>query len=152
MKHYELTYLITPDLSEEELNSFQKIINGFIQEEGGVSTKSRMPLRKKLAYSIKKMGTAYLGILNFNLAPERLEEFEKKIRLQSQILRYLILTKKPTLIRETPPPLISFERPEEIRIEKAAKEKSFLKKSIKPKEEKVELKEIEKKLEEILGE
>ena len=149
MKHYELTYLITPDLSEEELNSFQKIIKGFIQEEGGVLTESRMPLRRKLAYSIKKMGTAYLGILNFNLAPERLEEFEKKIRLQGQILRYLILTKKPTLI---PPSLISFKRPEAIRIEKAAKEKSSIKKSIKPKEEKVELKEIEKKLEEILGE
>ena len=152
MKLYELTYLITPNLSEEELNSFQKVINGFIKEEGGVLAAGRMPLRRKLAYSIKKMGTAYLGILNFNLAPERLEEFEKKIRLQSQILRYLILTKKPAPLREIPPSLISFERPEAIRIEKTAKEKSFLKKSIKPKEEKVELKEIEKKLEEILGE
>ena len=151
MKLYELTYLITPDIPEEEINSFQKIINGFIQEEGGVLTEGKMPLRKKLAYPIKKKGTAYLGILNFNLAPEKLGEFEKKIRHQSQILRYLILVKKPAQTKEIPPLTNIFKKPKPSVFEKVGEEKLSPKKFMKPKEEKVELKEIEKKLEEILN-
>ena len=74
---------------------------------------------------------AYLAVLNFQLNPENLADIEKKLKTESQILRHLILIKKPvkvttrTAIRKPPTRL---------------------------KEKKVELKEIEKKLEEILDE
>lgn len=130
MKHYELTYLISPDLSDEEANSLSTEISSLIQEKQGILEKNLFLLKKQLSYTIKKKTAAYLVTLNFEINSEKLEELKKQIESNSKILRYLIIVKK--LSKKTIKTLI--KKP---------------KRTIKPK---VELKEIEKKLEEILNE
>jgi len=132
MRFYELTYLISPELSEEELKSLQEKINSLIQKEGGVLNEVNLPEKKDLSYPIKKNKTAYLTNLNFHFSSEKLENLEKKLKAEKKILRYLILVK--------PVPKVMVRGPIRPR------------KFIKPSKAKVELKEIEKKLEEILGE
>jgi len=127
MKHYELTFLISPELSEEEIRGFQEKIISLIQGLGGeLLGEVKTPIRKKMAY---------LVTLNFNLDPEKLGSLEKGLKSENQVLRYIILTRRalrpsgPEAKKVPPKPII------------------------KPKPEaKVELKEIEKKLKEILGE
>lgn len=131
MRLYELTYLISPDLSEEELKAFQEKINSFVQAEGGRVRESKNLIKKKLEYPIKNRDKVYFGTLNFYSDPEKLENFEKKLKKESLILRYLILNKK-TLEKIKIP---------EIRTEVKIK-----------KEKKVKLEKIEEKLDEILGE
>ena len=122
MRHYELTYLISPELSEEEIKGFQEKIISLIQGVGGALGEVKEPMRKKMVY---------FATLNFYLDPEKLGSLEKGLKSESQVLRYIILTKKvPKKVPEI-----------------ATKPKKI----VKP-EAKVELKEIEKKLEEILGE
>jgi len=89
-----------------------------------------------LAFPIKKEEEGYLVSLNFFAEPKILGALEKKLSSEDKILRYLILNKKVTHEEE-----ISKKMP-------AVK----VKKLEKPKEEKVKLEEIEKRLEEILGE
>ena len=127
MRYYELTFLISPELSEEEIKDFQEKIISLTQEVGGkLLGEVKTPVRKKMAY---------LATLNFNLDPEKLESLEKRLKSESPILRYIILTKKvPKKVPEKIPEIAT--KPKKI---------------VKP-EAKVELKEIEKKLEEILGE
>lgn len=138
MKLYELTYLISPDLSDEEINYFTEKIISLIKEEEGTIEKTSETIKKRFAHPIKNQSQGYLAILNFQLVPEKLANLEKKLKSENQILRYLILTKPPTkeIIRRSKrlPPIRTPE------------------KMIKPKPKKVELKEVEKKLEEILGE
>ena len=130
MKNYELAYLISTEVSEEELKKVQEKINSLVQSLAGVLIETNSPIKKLLAYPIKKKSAAYLATLNFQLEPKKLANIEKELKSESKILRYLILTKKlPKKVVAVP-----IRRPEKI---------------IKPK---VELKEIEKKLEEILGE
>ena len=135
MRSYELTYLISPDLSEEELNVFQEKINSLIQGEDGILDQRVSTIKKKLGYLVRKKSMAFLGEVDFHLAPEKIENLEKKLKAEGQILRYMILTKEAPKIIEVP-----------------KKRLKVIKKIEKPKKEKVELKEIEKKLEEILGE
>ena len=129
MQLYEFTYLIKPDLSREDINSLQDRIKSFIEEEKGSVVKLNSPLKKKLSYTIKKNKEAFLADLTFNLEPDRLGDLKKKIKAEKVIIRDLLLKKK--LLKE--------------------KVDTRLKRKLKPKA-KVELKEIEKKLEEILGE
>jgi len=132
MKLYELTYLISPGLSEEGLKSLGEKINSLIQKEGGVLNEVNLPIKKGLVYPIKKNKETFLASLNFYLEPGRLENLEKELKTEKKILRYLILAKKP------PTKILVGGKPRKV---------------IKPKPKvKVELKEIEKKLEEILGE
>ena len=144
MKNYELTYLISPDLSEEELKNLSAKINSFIPEEAGVLEKTTEPLRKRLGYPIKRKAGAFSVSLNFSFNPEKLEDLEKKLKSENQILRYIILIKttaKEVLPRKKRPLKIPQKITEPS--EPAAHQ---------PKAKKVELKEIDKKIEEILGE
>ena len=136
MKNYELIYLSSPDLSKEELSLLREKIFSLIQEVGGelLGSLTNTSVRRKLASPVKNKDEAYFTTLDFHSEPEKLETLEKKLRLESQILRYLILVKpKPEKLFEPKPAQI-------------LPRKTF---ESKPK---VELKEIEKKLEEILGE
>jgi len=143
MAYYQLTYLIPDNFSEEEIKTLREKIDNLIQKEEGILgfAQQDMLIRKNLGYPIRNKQSVYLISLNFNLDAGRLENLEKKLsaidgsaaggKAESQILRYVILVKKmPKKIPE-----ISIKP----------------KKLIKPKP-KVELKEIEKKLEEILNE
>ena len=97
-----------------------------------------------MAYLIKKQSQAFLAILNFQLDPVNLSNLEKKLNAESvgsKILRYMILTKEePKIIRQ------KYKKAE---IPVIIKKKKTVESE---KEKKVELKEIEKKLDEILKE
>ena len=134
MKLYELTYLISPEFSEEEQKSLNEKINSLIQKGAGVLNEVKLPIKKKLAYPIKKQREAFLINFNFYLEPEKLGSLEKELKSEKKILRYLILAKP------------------KLKIAKVRKRPTKIIPKIPVKEKKVELKEIEKKLEEILGE
>ena len=132
MKNYELTYLISTDVSGEELKNLSEKIKSFIQEEEGTIKKTTEPSKTKLGYPIKEKGQGFLTILNFSLSPEKIANLEKKLKAENQILRYMILNK---------------DLPEKTLYPKRTRPELKIKES-----EKVELKEIDKKIEEILKE
>jgi len=136
MKLYELTYLISPELKEEEIKKVFSRIESLLSETGGILIENKSQGTVKLGYEIKKQKEALSATAKFQMAPEKIKSFQEKIKEIPEILRFLILAAKP---------------------EKIKKEVSkIIRKPVKPKktvkEKKVELKEIEKKLEEILGE
>lgn len=135
MRFYELTSLFSSKLSEEEIKNLSEKITSFIREEGGILDKLSAPLRKKLAYPIKKEREAYLLSLEFYLDPQKLENLEKKLKEESEIIRFLLINKKVQKEMKKPQKLLETTPKIET-----------------PKEEKVDIKEIEEKLEEILGE
>ena len=132
MKLYELNYLTSPDISEEESKSLSEKLSSLIQEGGGAIQEARPALRQNLSKPIRGRFFVLMTTVNFMAAPEKMGEIEKKIALESEILRHSItvrlikaggkaprrLIKKLQTVRETP---------------------------------RVELEEIDKKLEEILG-
>jgi len=155
MKLYELTYFLSPSLAEKEVqNSSEKIIN-FIQDKRGVITEIRDQKRIFFSYPIKKEREGYLVSLNFYFNPKELTSLENEIATDNQILRSLILVKKvikrPTTLQGLPKIKkieTSFSAPADTA--KEISPKSSGRERIK--KEKVELAEIEQKLEEILGE
>ncbi|OGZ19400.1 MAG: hypothetical protein A2Z68_01890, partial [Candidatus Nealsonbacteria bacterium RBG_13_38_11] len=72
MKNYEITYLISSEIAEEQVQQVQSQIVSLIQDEGGIMLEEKMPFRKKLAYPVKKQSQVYLSYLVFQLEPEKL--------------------------------------------------------------------------------
>lgn len=131
MRYYELTYLISPDLTEKDAQVFSEEINSFLQEKGGILDENKKIIKRNLGYPIQKQKTAFLKTLTFYFNPTQLPALEKKLKGEKNILRFL-------LIRRSFP-------------EKAEKPKAKFP-PLKEKPKKVEIKDIEKKLEEILKE
>lgn len=136
MKKYELTCLIAPDLTEGQLKEIQTAINSAIQDEEGVLGRVQDPIKKNLGGPIKKTGSAYLLTINFDSEAEKISGIENKLKALPQILRHVIIIKKNYRIKT--------------RIKKIIK--PTVEKEEDRREKKVELEEIGKKLEEILGE
>ena len=119
MKLYELTYVTSPDLPEEEQKKLSERVISFLQIQ---------PTQKQFS--------GFLTSLDFHSEPEKIKDIEEKLKAEQQIQKYMILKKR-------------VPRPEAKVSKRILISKKTEKKAEKPK---VELKEIEKKLDEILKE
>lgn len=156
MQTYELTYIISPEITSEEAEAKAKEIESLIGNKEGTILKQSNPIAKALSYPIKKNASGFLGILEFQLEPEKLVELKEIISKDGKIVRHMLLVKNPVRIRKErrsriKPAVIGVEQKIEV-VQPAnnlADEKPISKKEVK---EKVELKDIEHELDELLGE
>lgn len=147
MLFYEINLLISPNLTEAEISSFVLKTKEELQKYGRIEG-TAVPERKKLAYPLLKQIEAWLYF--FNLIPaaadkkELLDSVEKTLKENKEILRFIII-KKDTKKTEAP---VKPMRTRPMRIEEKTEKPS----EEKPKKTKVQMEEIEEKLDEMLGE
>jgi len=133
MRNYELTLLLKTDLSESELQELLGEIASMLQDEGALIMGQDNRGKRHLPTFIKKHSEAELAILKFTLDPQKLERIQKGLRAKDSILRFALLSYIP----------------------KKAKESTISKAVVTPitreptEEKKVEIGDIDKKLEEI---
>jgi len=132
MKNYELTYLISPDLSEEQVQTLIAKINDAIRADNGSVSNTSGPAKTKLGYLIEKNAEAFLVSTYFSSDPDKVANLEKALKEQKEVLRHIIVVKRE--FREKPARLRKSTKPSAPETEA----------------EKVELKEIDQKIEEIL--
>lgn len=145
MRNYELTYILSSELSEKDIPKISEKIKGLF---AGKIVKEDYWGKKRFAYPIKKFGKKYEDgfylTLHFQTEPEKIEELERKLKLEEEILRHLIVSKKEKKV---------IEKPKEIKKPKKVKVKPKVERpKPKIKEEKKRIKALEEKLEEILKE
>ena len=93
MRQYELTYLISDNVPENDLNKVTGKVGGYIKDCGGELLKEEIWGRRKLAYPIQKQEFATYVTVNFNLPSEKAKEFEHNIIMTGKIVRHLIIVK-----------------------------------------------------------
>ncbi|MDO8530040.1 MAG: 30S ribosomal protein S6 [bacterium] len=146
MKSYELTYIISSQMMSQEADAFMKEVETFVQSKDGVVLKSEKTIAQPLAYRIKKQSSGYFAILTFQAAEDKIKEILEKLNKDTQILRSTIMVKKPIKEmkeRRTRKPAFTQDK------EAAAKAGIFKEEK---KEEKLNPEDLNKKIDEILGE
>ncbi|HIE44020.1 MAG TPA: 30S ribosomal protein S6 [Candidatus Omnitrophica bacterium] len=88
MNSYELTLICKPDLKEEKQ---KKVIEGLKKIIGGTKVKVDLWGKRPLAYDIKKKKEGVYYLLSFEAKPEILPTLEKELRLEEDVIRYLIV-------------------------------------------------------------
>lgn len=153
MRFYELAYLIKPDSSGEEIEDFSQKIRDFVQLQGGITKNATRPSKRRLGTPIKKQGEALLGTVDFYLNPEKLGAMQKELTSDDRVLRFLLATKQ----EPKKAPLVAVkavakptEKPSPLPEETGKVPTLQAVKATSP--SKVDLKDINKKIEEILNE
>lgn len=142
-KNYELAYLLSPAIPEEEILQKAGEITTLIEENKGVLKHSENPKKIKLAYPVKKEKTAYFGYTTFTIDPELLAALDKKVK-RPEILRYLLVEEE---IGRRPPAFRPYpSRSPSLRPKPAPRQEI-----VKKEDQKLDLEALDKKLEEILG-
>jgi len=145
MKSYELTYIISSQLSSYQAEATAKEIESFIKNNEGVILRSEKISVQTLAYPIKKRSSGYFADLTFQVAEDKIKELKEKLEKSNQILRHLILVKKPARILKA----LRTRKPLTSSIFKAKREELFSGSvDDKSKSGQINLEEIERKLNE----
>ncbi len=155
--HYEMLFIVPNKFTEEEAKKIIEKVKTIIKEEGGEVTYDEYWGKKKMMYEIEHYNHGYYALYEFNLEGESLAAVDKKIRMSRDILRHQIVVKELRSVEE-----IEEEKKKAdeivakgIKKEKEKEEKEEVKKEeVKKKEEdkktKVELKDLDDKLDKIL--
>lgn len=94
MELYELTYAITSQLNSEEADVITKDIESFIQGKEGVILKSEKAFIKMLAYPIRKNISGYFASMEFQAPASVIKVIREKLEKDIKILRHMIILKK----------------------------------------------------------
>lgn len=145
-KKYEIAYLLSPSLTDEEALTNAGTITSIIEDTKGVTRRVEEPKKRKLAYAIKKNSYAYFGGTTFTMLPEQVILFNKKLSSQPHILRYLVVEEE---VEARPPILRTLTHPTSSNVQKSRA--PIPQETQKNLEERLDLEALDKKLEEILG-
>lgn len=154
MKVYELSYIISPEINSQEAEAKSKEIESAVQSREGVIVKQSNPVAKALSYPIAKRASGFLGVLEFQLEPEKLIEIKEILEKDGKIVRHMFIIKKPLKPRKerrSRKLVPDLETENKIENEPGIKEEAPLHTKASEFKEKVELKDIEQQLDEILG-
>ena len=101
-RKYELMTILHPEVSEEALPGELERISGFIAGAGGemIETLQDSPWgRRRLAYPIRSGGRdvrdGYYTVWHFSIAPHRVDDLERDLKLDTQLIRYLVVSWEP---------------------------------------------------------
>lgn len=90
MRSYEVMLAINPQLEGEELDSLLNKLKKLITDAKGEITKTNKWGKRKLAYEIKDFTEAIYVVLNFNADEKSILEFERVVKLEEKVIRYLL--------------------------------------------------------------
>lgn len=102
MEPYEITYIVRPDLDEERIRGVVDALNGRLGEGGElIATYPWNPPRRRMAFPIRDFGDGYYVTTTFNYPPQELRELERGLRLNGNILRFLIVQATPANVQQS---------------------------------------------------
>lgn len=90
MRNYELAYIADPELDDEQLTALHERVQALIEGAEGKLVNVDRWGKRKMAYPIDKHADGYYVIVQAQLPPSAGSSIERDLRLNEQILRFLI--------------------------------------------------------------
>jgi ribosomal protein S6 len=99
LKIYELSFLIVPQISENNLPETVSAIKALIENSGGISIAEEYPKLQPLFYEMflkkdsqkRAFKEAFFGWFKFEIDPKKLKDIEKELKANEYILRFLLI-------------------------------------------------------------
>ena len=90
-RKYELVYVISPDVSDDQVNELHSQIDAIVQRMGGQIEKTDNWGRRRLAYEIgrHKEGTYVLEVINGS--GELMKEIDRRLKVIDTVIRHLVV-------------------------------------------------------------
>ncbi len=91
MRHYETTFILRPNLGEDQFTEIIERTSAIITDDGGTVINTDRWGIKRLAYEIKKEVQGYYVNLNYAAPGKTINEIERIFRIDDRLLRYLTI-------------------------------------------------------------
>ena len=91
MTKYELCFVVSAKIEDEERANTVAKVQALIERFGGAITNVDEWGKKKLAYEIQKMKEGFYYFIQFDAETSAPKEIESRIRIMDNVIRYLIV-------------------------------------------------------------
>jgi small subunit ribosomal protein S6 len=91
MRLYEVVYILDPALDEGAVTAKLEAFHKLATAQGGEISAVDHWGGRQLAYPINKLTTGYYVVAQFTAAAEALPEFERLLKLDGEVMRYLLV-------------------------------------------------------------
>lgn len=91
MRKYELMFIVKTTMESEAASSLANSYKNLITEHKGEVTNFKEIGQKKLAYEIEKQMNGFYYVVNFNANTDTIKELDRRLGLDENILRHLII-------------------------------------------------------------
>jgi small subunit ribosomal protein S6 len=93
MVNYEGVFIINPDITADASKGVLTQVQDFVSKNGGRVDNVQEWGKRRLAYKINKKQEGNYIVLNFQLDSALTKKFEQSIRLNDNVMRYLLVNK-----------------------------------------------------------
>lgn len=91
MRLYEVVYILDPALDEDAATTKLEKFHELVTSDGGEVSAVDHWGNRQLAYPIGNHETGYYVVAQFTAAPDALPEFERLLKLDDEVVRYLLV-------------------------------------------------------------
>lgn len=91
MRNYELTFIIASTVADEDVQAEMDKVSDWIKAGEGQVAKVERWGRRHLAYPIQRFSEGTYVHMNVQLKPGALNELERSLKLDLNIIRYLLV-------------------------------------------------------------
>jgi len=105
---YELMTIFSPDVAEDEIQATIEAVVGYITDASGENVEFNRDSpwgRRRLAYAVRHASRdvrdGFYTLYHFEVAPHRVIDIEREIKLNDRIMRYLLTQYTPRPIDES---------------------------------------------------
>jgi small subunit ribosomal protein S6 len=88
---YELIYIVSPEVADEELESRIEAVNQFISGRNGTVDEVEKWGKRKLAYPINHFLEGNYILTRFKISPAQCKELESNLKITEEVLRHLLI-------------------------------------------------------------
>ena len=106
-RRYETVYIFDSALEEPAVNEKLEKFHALLTREGkGTISNVAHWGKRTLAYTVKKKETGYYVVAQFEAAPDLLPEYERLVKLDEGVLRFLMVVNEGEPVKPAPAPAI----------------------------------------------
>jgi small subunit ribosomal protein S6 len=114
-RRYETVYIFDSALEEPAINEKLGKFHALLSKDGkGTVSNVAHWGKRTLAYRLKKKDTGYYVVAQFESAPELLPEYERLVKLDEGVLRFLVVTNEGFTAKPEPAAVIAAAEEDEI--------------------------------------
>ena len=93
MRNYEGVFIINPDLTAEASKGVVTQVQDLVAKNGGRVDGLQEWGKRRLAYKIAKKQEGNYLLVNFQMDSKQAKKLEQGLRLNDQVIRYLLINK-----------------------------------------------------------
>jgi small subunit ribosomal protein S6 len=99
MRIYENLFIVKPDATEEEIDLLIEQMSKNVTSTGGTVDKVDKWGKRRLAYRVEKQREGSYVLLQFTAEPAAVKEFERRMRVQDSVIKFITVRIDETLKR-----------------------------------------------------